>query len=73
MTAVQPEKKSGQHVRQGKQDYYETLRTLSQASVDQHFDAFKDIAWDDPEMAVLPDDERWILPDADEIGHHPWY
>ena len=75
MTAVQHESKapSAQHVPQGKQAYYDTLRTLSQASVDQHFQAFKDIAWDDPDMAVRPDDERLILTDADEIGAHPWY
>ena len=66
MTAVQ-------HKQQGKQDYFDTLRTLSQASVDQHFDAFKDIAWDSPEMAVFEGDDRFILNDADEIGRHPWY
>jgi hypothetical protein len=58
---------------QGRQGYYDTLRTLSQASVDQHFDAFKDIAWDSPEFAVFDGDERFILTDADEIGAHPWY
>jgi hypothetical protein len=58
---------------QGRQNYYDTLHTLSQASVDQHFDAFKDIAWDDPENAIRPDDERFILTEADEIGAHPWY
>jgi len=63
----------GRSVRQGRQSYEETLRTLSQASVDQHFDAFKDIAWDSPELAVRDDDPRWILTDADSIGRHPWY
>lgn len=61
------------HAPQGRQAYYDTLQTLSEASVHQHFDAFKDIRWDDPDMAVIPNDERWILPDADEIGRHPWY
>lgn len=72
MTAVQPEKGLG-HKNQGRQDYHETLRTLSQASVDQHFDAFKDIPWDDPDFTFIADDERLILTDADEIGRHPWY
>jgi hypothetical protein len=63
----------GGHVPQGRQSYYDTLRTLSQASVDQHFDAFKDIAWDSPELAVFDDDERFILTDADEIGASSWY
>ena len=67
MTAVQ------QHVTQGRQEYYEALRTLSQASLDQHFEAFRDIAWDDPEMRVREEDERFVLTDADEIGRHRWY
>ncbi|MFT4083280.1 MAG: diiron oxygenase [Nocardioides sp.] len=56
-----------------RQAYHDALRTLSQASVDQHFDAFKDVDWDDPEMAVVANDERWILPTIDEVGAHPWY
>lgn len=53
--------------------YEERLRTLSEASVEQHFDAFTDIAWDHPDFAIDPDDERWILPDVDVLGRHPWY
>jgi hypothetical protein len=55
------------------QAYYDTLRTLSEASVEQHFEAFKDIAWDSPELAIDPHDERLILTDADEIGASDWY
>jgi hypothetical protein len=77
MTALKAEKHTtgadAPHALQGRQDYFETLRTLSQASVDQHFDAFKDIDWDDPDLAVDRHDERWILNDADELGAHPWY
>jgi len=73
MTAVKPEKTSGSHVPQGTQSYYDALRTLSEASVEQHFQAFKDIAWDAPEMQVVPGDERMILTDADEIGASAWY
>lgn len=53
--------------------YAETLTTLSQGSVNQHFDAFADIAWDDPDFAIDPDDPRWILPAVDPLGAHPWY
>ena len=53
--------------------YEDRLRTLSEASTDQHFDAFLDIAWDDPAYAIDPNDERWILPKADVLGRHPWY
>lgn len=55
------------------EEYYALLQQLSQASVDQHFEAFKDIPWDDPEYAYDPTDERFILPEADELGAHPWY
>lgn len=55
------------------QTYEEKLRTLSEGSVERHFDPFVDIAWDDPEMAIRPDDERFILPEAHELGRHPWY
>ena len=54
-------------------EYDETLRTLSEASVEKYFNAFKDIDWDAPEMALPEDDERWILPTLDLLGAHPWY
>lgn len=53
--------------------YEQRLRTLSEASVHQHFDAFKDIAWDDPAYAIDPTDRRWRLPEADVLGRTPWY
>jgi len=55
------------------QSYQDTLRTLSEASVHQRFDAFLDIDWDHPDYAIDPHDERWILPEADVLGRHPWY
>jgi hypothetical protein len=54
-------------------EYDATLRQLSQASVDRHFDAFVDVPWDDPDFAIDPSDERWVLPAADPLGSHPWY
>lgn len=53
--------------------YEQRLQTLSEASVHQHFDAFKDIAWDDPAYAIDPQDPRWILPKADVLGRTAWY
>src|SRR5690348_10738365 len=53
--------------------YEETLRTLSDASVHQHFDAFRDIDWDHPDLEIRRDDPRWVLPEADVLGRHPWY
>jgi hypothetical protein len=54
-------------------EYHDNLRTLSEASVHQHFDAFLDIAWDDPAYAIDPRDERWILPEVDVLGSTDWY
>ncbi|HEY0890831.1 MAG TPA: diiron oxygenase [Nocardioides sp.] len=74
MTAIEEERTAATgYRRQGKQEYYDTLRTLSEASVHQHFDAFEDIDWDDPEFRVDPTDERWILGPEDNLGAHPWY
>ncbi|UAL31261.1 diiron oxygenase [Nocardioides rotundus] len=53
--------------------YEDRLRTLSEASVHQHFDAFTDIAWDDPDYAVDPQDPRWKLPSHDALGGSEWY
>ncbi|MEV7568991.1 diiron oxygenase [Streptomyces tanashiensis] len=55
------------------QSYHERLRTLSEASVHIHFDAFTDIDWDHPDFAIDPADPRWVLPAADPLGGHPWY
>ena len=53
--------------------YEANLRTLSEASVHHHFDAFRDIDWDHPDNAIDTDDDRWILPVEDVLGAHPWY
>ncbi|MBO9521281.1 MAG: diiron oxygenase [Nocardioidaceae bacterium] len=55
------------------QSYDEKLLTLSEGSVHQHFDAFTDIDWHDPDFEVRRDDPRWVLPEADALGRHPWY
>ncbi|EON24108.1 hypothetical protein CF8_1870 [Nocardioides sp. CF8] len=56
-----------------KQEFHDSLRTLSQASVEQHFDAFVDIDWDHPDFAVDPADPRWKLPREHVLGSHEWY
>ncbi|GGG24277.1 hypothetical protein GCM10007304_42660 [Rhodococcoides trifolii] len=56
-----------------KDDYEHTLQVLSEASVHQHFDAFIDVPWNDPEFAITPDDARWVLPAADPLGATDWY
>lgn len=54
-------------------EYVDMLNTLSEGSVRRNFNPYTDIDWDSPEFAVVPNDERWILPATDPIGQHPWY
>lgn len=54
-------------------EYHEMLLRLSEGSVHQHFEPFVDIAWDDAEYAVVPNDRRWILPESDIFGKSAWY
>ena len=54
-------------------EYVDMLNTLSEGSVRRNFNPYTDIDWDSPEYAVVPNDERWILPATDPIGQHPWY
>ncbi|MBJ7470509.1 MAG: diiron oxygenase [Solirubrobacteraceae bacterium] len=56
------------------EDYRNMLRTLSEGSVHVHFDPYEDIDWDAPNMAIDPEDPRWILPaDFDPLGATAWY
>jgi hypothetical protein len=53
--------------------YVETLAILSEGSVRRHFDPYRDIDWNAPEFAVLPNDPRWVLSETDPLGRHTWY
>ncbi|MFE3542805.1 diiron oxygenase [Nocardia sp. NPDC059177] len=56
------------------EEYRDALATLSEGSVDRHFDPYLDIDWDSPELAIDPNDERWVLsPDVDPLGATQWY
>lgn len=55
------------------QPYVDKLMTLSEGSVRRNFNPYTDIDWNAPEFAVVPNDERWILPATDAFGQHPWY
>jgi hypothetical protein len=50
-----------------------TVERLSRQSVDKHFDAYADVAWDEPEMALDPDDSRFAVLRLDPIGETAWY
>ena len=49
-------------------DYNRLLGRLSDQSVRKHFDAYTDVAWDDPQFAIDPQDPRWELPAWDELA-----
>src|SRR3954449_7469575 len=56
-------------------DAYESLiARLSHQSVVRHFDAYADVAWDDPGMRIDPEDPRWES-DGDDggLGATEWY
>ena len=54
-------------------NYRGLIERLSRQSVDKHFDAYVDIAWDDPAMQIDPADPRWELWDDDPVGKTEWY
>ncbi|MGW0808079.1 AurF N-oxygenase family protein [Nonomuraea sp. NPDC002799] len=53
--------------------YEAVIERLSKASVDKHWEPYRDIPWEDPEFLVEQTDPRWELPGFDKLGSHPWY
>ena len=49
------------------------LNRLNRLSVTKHFDAYADVDWDSPELALDPTDPRWELPGDDPLGGTDWY
>lgn len=56
-----------------KRAYRAVIERLSKASVDKHWEPYKDIPWDDPDFLIHHDDPRWELPEVDKLGAHAWY
>ena len=54
-------------------EYRALLARLSQQSVVKHFDAYADVAWDDPEFALDVADPRFELGEHDPLGATAWY
>ncbi len=50
-----------------------TVERLSRQSVDKHFDAYADVAWDEPELALDPADPRFGIWRFDPVGNTEWY
>jgi P-aminobenzoate N-oxygenase AurF len=55
------------------QAWLSLLGRLNHQSVTRHFDAYADIDWDRPELALDPEDPRWELPADDPLGATAWY
>src|SRR5689334_22234513 len=53
--------------------YAALLGRLSHQSVVKHFDAYADIDWDAPEMAIDPEDPRWEFDADSTLGATSWY
>jgi hypothetical protein len=63
-----------EEVRRDDADTFATMvRRLSRLSVDKHFDAYADIDWDAPEMALDPADPRLRVPSCDPLAATAWY
>lgn len=54
-------------------EYRRLLERLCTAAVNRRYEAYRDIAWDDPDMAVDPDDPRWELAADHPLGATEWY
>ena len=53
--------------------FTDLVERLSHQSVVKHFDAYADVAWDDPEYQIDPTDPRWELASDSGLGATEWY
>jgi len=54
-------------------EFARRVARLANLSTGTTFDAYRDIDWDAPEMAIDPTDPRFVLPLADPLGRSEWY
>jgi hypothetical protein len=71
MTAVLDEELAGDAT--AETAYAALIDRLSRQSVAKHYDAYADIDWDGPDMAIDPADARWELTVDDPLGATAWY
>ncbi|MET0390580.1 MAG: diiron oxygenase [Polyangiales bacterium] len=53
--------------------YSDVVARLNRASVAKHFDAYKDVPWEEPHAQLDPQDPRWELDENDPLGALEWY
>jgi hypothetical protein len=56
-----------------KRSFPALLAQLSRQSVDKHYDAYGDVAWDSEELALDVSDPRLALPEFDGLAQTDWY
>jgi hypothetical protein len=56
-----------------RETFPELVARLSRLSVTKHYDAYADIAWDDPKNRIDPDDPLWEAGDDNALGATDWY
>jgi hypothetical protein len=55
------------------QAWLSLLDKLNHQSLTRHFNAYTDVDWDSPQMALDPEDPRFELPEDDPLGATSWY
>ncbi|HUQ40193.1 MAG TPA: diiron oxygenase [Acidimicrobiales bacterium] len=58
---------------QASDSFTELVKRLSHQSVVKHFDAYADIAWDDPDFHIDVTDPRWELALDEPLASTDWY
>jgi hypothetical protein len=53
--------------------FHDLVHRLSAQSVTKHFDAYADVDWDAPHMAIDPHDPRFELEPGHPVGDTDWY
>jgi hypothetical protein len=70
LDAVLPEE---ERPRAERETFAELLARLSRLSVTKHYDAYADIAWDDPSFRIDRHDPVWELDTMHPLGATEWY
>jgi len=60
-------------LRAGREAYPDLLAKLSRLSVTKHYDAYADVAWDEPALRIDPSDAKWELDSKHPLGSTTWY
>lgn len=55
------------------EEFRRIVERLSKLSVERGHDAYADVAWDSPDLAVHPDDDRWALWSTDVLARTRWF